>query len=387
MLAFCREFGILQASRIGDWEIMTIAETGRARGGKARAEALTPTERQEIARQAANARWDDSIPIATHIGELRIGELVLPCAVLPDGTRVISQGGMRTAFGPVTGGWQTRKRGSDEHAGDLPPFLVAGSLKDFISNDLRTLVSAPRKYRDPRGGPIRIGFEATLLPRVCEVWLQARDKKALTKIQIPVSERADILMRGLAHTGIIALVDEATGYQDERVKTALQDIFNAFLRKELAAWVQRFPEEFYREIYRLRGWDWKGMKVNRPQVVAYYTVDVVYSRLLPHIMEELENRMPRTESGRRKGKLHQLFSDDIGHPALAQHLYAVITLMRVAKDGDWEEFMRMLNRAHPKKTDKWLKLLLQGAETISPPETVKDPIEPLPLFAQSRSAP
>jgi hypothetical protein len=80
-----------------------------------------------------------------------------------------------------------------------------------------------------------------------------------------------MLTRGLARVGIIALVDEATGYQDQRAKTALRDIFDAFLRKELAAWVQRFPEEFYREIFRLRGWGWKGMKVNRPQVVAYYT--------------------------------------------------------------------------------------------------------------------
>src|SRR5258708_28611260 len=100
------------------------------------------------------------------------------------------------------------------------------------------------------------------------------------------------------------------------------------------------------------------MKVTSPQVMDYYQVDIVYSRLLPHIMEELERRMPRSESGRRKGKLHQLFSDDVGHPALAQHLYAVITLMRVS--DDWEDFMRMLDKAHPRKTDKWLKELLQA---------------------------
>jgi hypothetical protein len=44
-----------------------------------------------------------------------------------------------------------------------------------------------------------------LLPQICEVWLKARDKEKLTKIQFPVADRADILMRGLAHTGIIAL--------------------------------------------------------------------------------------------------------------------------------------------------------------------------------------
>jgi hypothetical protein len=99
----------------------------------------------------------------------------------------LSQGGVTTAFGPVTGGWQKRKQAADEHTGELPAFLVAGSLKDFISEDLRTPVSVPRNYRDPRGGPIRVGLEASLLPKVCEVWLKAREAKALTKIQLPVT--------------------------------------------------------------------------------------------------------------------------------------------------------------------------------------------------------
>ena len=151
-----------------------------------------------------------SLPTATHIGELKIGELNLPCAVLPDGSRVISQGGIATAFGPVVGGYQLRKKSSEEHDGVLPPFLVASSLNPFIDNDLRTLVSSPKKYRDPRGGPLRLGVDASLLPRICEVWLKAQDANALTKNQIGVAERANLLMRGLAHVGIISLVDEAT---------------------------------------------------------------------------------------------------------------------------------------------------------------------------------
>jgi hypothetical protein len=125
------------------------------------------------------------------------------------------------------------------------------------------------------------------------------------------------------------------------------------------------------------------MKVNRPQVVAYYTVDIVYSRLLPDIMEELESRMPRTESGRRKGKLHQLFSEDVGHPALAQHLYAVITLMRVSEN--WKDFMQMLDKAHPRKTDKWLRELLKASDTTSVPAN-DDSNETLPLLALIQSA-
>jgi hypothetical protein len=264
----------------------------------------------------------------------------------------------------------------------LPAFLFSDNLKPFISEDLRR-ATEPIIFRSPRGGGKggnrAFGYAAELLPKVCEVYLQARRDGKLHRQQLHVAEQCEILYAALAELGIVGLVDEATGYQAARSRTALQDIFNAFLRRELAAWVQRFPEDFYREIYRLRGWPWRGMSAGRPQVVAYYTVDLVYSRLLPHIMEELESRMPRTASGRRKGKLHQLFSEDMGHPALAQHIYAVITVMRLADDGDWDGFMRMIDRAHPRKTDKWLKQLLQAAD-LRVADKTKGSNETLPLF-------
>jgi hypothetical protein len=288
-----------------------------------------------------------TIPTATHFGELKIGDLVLPCAVLPGGTRVISQGAMATAFGPVTGGWQMRKRAENEHAGELPPFMVAESLKPFIPNDLRTLVSSPHKYKDPRGGPIRIGFDATLLPKVCDVWLKAREKNALTKIQKPVADRAEILMRGLAHVGIIALIDEVTGYEEIRDELALQAILDAYLRKELAAWAKRFPNEFYQQMFRLKGWQWKGMSVNRPSIVGKFTNDLVYERLAPGVLKELQTRNPKDEKGRRPVKHHQWLTEDVGHPALAQHLHAVIGFMRAS--SQWEQFYRLMQRAFPKK--------------------------------------
>ena len=118
--------------------------TGKAKGGIARAAKLSPERRKEIGERAAAVKKEMSkLPTATHIGELKIGDLTLPCAVLPDGSRVIAQGGIATAFGPVTGGYQLRKKAEEEHGGVLPPFLIAASLKPFIDNDLRTLVSKP----------------------------------------------------------------------------------------------------------------------------------------------------------------------------------------------------------------------------------------------------
>lgn len=319
--------------------------TGKAKGGIARAESLTPDQRTEIAKRAAKSRWDGSIPTATHIGELKIGNVILPCAVLPDGTRVISQGGMATAFGPVTGGWQMRKRASNGHIGELPPFLVAASLKDFISSDLRTLVSSPQKYRDPRGGPIRIGLEASLLTKVCEVWLQARDAKSLTKIQLPVAERADILMRGLAYTGIIALVDEATGYQSDRAKDALAKILEAFIAKELQPWVQTFPKEYYQELFRLRGLEYPNDSV-RPRYFGVLTNDIVYKRLAPGVLEELKDVTPKDDSGRRKHKYFQKLTNNIGYPKLREHLGAVVAFMQIS--SDYLDFVQKLDKHKPR---------------------------------------
>ena len=155
------------------------------------------------------------------------------------------------------------------------------------------------------------------------------------------------------------LIDEATGYQEVRDKQALQAILDAYLRKELAAWARRFPDEFYREIFRLRGWDWKGRKFNPPSVVGHYTNDLVYERLAPGILEELQRRNPKNDKGNRKAKHQQFLTDDIGHPALSQHIHALMAFMRVS--ANWEQFYDIASRAFPKKNTN---LLLPLTEPI-----------------------
>jgi hypothetical protein len=71
--------------------------------------------------------------------------------------------------------------------------------------------------------------------------------------------------------------------------------------------------------------------------------------------------MPRNELGRRKGKFTQLLTEDVGHPALAQHLHAVTVLMTASRS--WSEFMRMVNAALPKKgTNLLLPFVGEGLE-------------------------
>lgn len=340
---------------MSDEPIESIQPTGRAKGGVARAAKLTPERRSEIASIGGKARSStkeriDPIPAATHIGELKIGDLVLPCAVLPDGSRLISQGGIAAAFGPTTGGWQARKKKGEEHTSDLPPFLVATSLQPFISDDVRTLVSSPKRYKDPRGGPVRIGVDATLIPKICEVWLKARDADKLTKIQRPVAYRAEILMRSLASIGIVALVDEATGYQEVRDKKTLAALLDKYLLKEFAKWAKRFPDTFYKEMFRLRGWDYPSVSGGKPGVVGRYTMNIVYERLAPGLVLELETRNPKEDGRRRKATHHQWLTEDLGLPALSEHIHAITGLMRAC--DDWDQFKRMLDRSFPIKGDQ-----------------------------------
>jgi P63C domain len=93
---------------------------------------------------------------------------------------------------------------------------------------------------------------------------------------------------------------------------------------------------------------WRLWKTRRPGIVGSYTNDLVYERLAPGILEQLEKLNPKYQHGNRRGRHHQLLTDDVGHPALAQHLHAVIGLMRAS--SAWDQFYRMMNRAFPKRS-------------------------------------
>lgn len=334
----------------------------RVRGGLARAEALSPAQRRQIAREAALARWSGELPRATHEGMLRIGGMEIPCSVLEDGTRVLSRSEFIRAIGR-RGGAKGGPRYDSEFG--MPVFLTSGNLKPFITNEL-TDNSAAIPFRTVNGKRA-LGYRADILPLVCNVFLDARDEKVLLPNQLHIAEKCKILSRGFAVVGITALVDEATGYQEVRDRFALQAILDAYLSHELAAWAKRFPNEFYKEIFRLRGWAWDELKkksgTRGPRVVGKYTNDFVYARLAPGILEELQQRNPANEHGKRKAKHHQWLTEDVGHAALAQHLHAVIGLMRASET--WDQFQRMINKAFPRRTDiKDLPLFNQPVESL-----------------------
>jgi hypothetical protein len=185
-----------------------------------------------------------------------------------------------------------------------------------------------------------------------------------------------MIIRGLAHVGIIALVDEATGYQYVRAREALEEILEKFIAKELFKWVKTFPDEFYERLFGLRGWKFNPISVKKPVVVGRLTNNLVYERLAPGVLKELRRLNPKTEKGTRPYRHHQWLTRDIGHPRLREHLASLIALMKAA--ANWNDFWRMVQRALPKYGD--LPLIEYGEEKAKEKESKK--IEPRPPKTQ-----
>lgn len=284
---------------------------------------------------------------------LVIGDLEIQCYVLEDETRVLSQGSFAAAIGRAS----TISDARDRKSYKLPVFVSANNLKPFISKELQNY-SNMILFRGARG-KLGHGYPAILLPEVCEVYLSARESGALHASQTHIAERAEILMRSLAKVGIIALVDEATGYQKIREERALATILEKFITTELQPWTKTFPYEFYEQIFRLKGWDGpEGMK--GPRVIGRYTNDFVYDRLAPGVLDELKRVNPARPGGQRRDKHHQWFTPDIGHPKLKEHLAAVTALMRAS--ANWDSFKRNLNRALPQVNETIPLMLDDGDE-------------------------
>jgi hypothetical protein len=306
-------------------------------------DSLSPEQRKEQGKKAAAARWSGEVKRATHGSDdhpLAIGDTKIACYVLEDGRRVLQQTGLIGALNMSHGG--SYSVGGDR----LAKFTAQGRLKPYVSNDLLERTANPIRFKTTTGG-LAYGYEATVLADLCEAILAARSDGVLQKQQEHIAKQAEILIRGFARIGIIALVDEATGYQREREKDALSRILEAWIAKELQAWVQTFPQEFYENMFRLRGLDFSSDSVKRPQYFGHLTNDIVYKRLEPGVLKELKRVTPKDSHGRLKARLTQSLTKNIGYPKLKEHLGAVVAYMKISKD--WPSFMALLDSQYPKR--------------------------------------
>ncbi len=320
-----------------------LAKIGAPKGGRARAEALTPEERSNISRYAAEVRWANTasarLPKATHSGDLKIGETLIRCHVLEDGRRLLSGRAVTQAMG-LTGRGQGMAR-----------FLTSKSLKPFVSADLALAIEKPIVFTVSGGGiSLTHGYEAWVLPELCNIVMDAHDEGALRPHQDTLVRQAKLLSRAFSRVGIVALVDEATGYQEVRDRNALHKILEAYIAEELLPWTKRFPDEFYKQLFRLRGWQYSSLSmkgsIKGPGYVGKLTNEIVYEKLPPGVLEELRTRNPIADAkGQRRYKHHQFLTENVGNPHLERHLAVVTALMRAS--STWDKFRRLLARALP----------------------------------------
>jgi hypothetical protein len=317
-----------------------LSSMGASKGGKARAAKLTDQERQSSARTAAIARWDKEkgVPIAEFGGPdkpLRIGNIEIPCYVLSNGMRVITHRGLQRGLDmTISGGAQ-----------ETVKFLQRLESKGLPATDLVARVSNPIEFRPAIAGRTAFGYEATVLADICDFILAARNALLLNAKGRRIAQRCEILVRGFSRVGIIALVDEATGYQVVRDRLELHKILEAYVSRELLPWSKRFSDEFYHQMFRLRGWSFDPETGKKPILIGKLTEKVVYKKLPRGVLEELKKKNPKNEKGRRRHRYFQFLTDDIGNPHLEKHLAITTALMRASRT--WKAFLKLLDRAVP----------------------------------------
>lgn len=328
--------------------------TGKAKGGKARAEKMTPEQRKESSKKAALAKKHYStLPTAEYGNSttaLKVGDIEIPCYVLDDGRRVLSQGGLQAGIG-------MSKSGGSRGEQRIVTLLRALEAKGILNNDLVARCATPIEFRVKSGGRSIYGFEAEILADICDAVLEANSRGALLPQQKHFAKQCEILVRGFARVGIVALVDEATGYQRERERDALAKILEAFVAKEIQPYITTFPADYYEELFRLRGLEYPPSNPRfRPQYFGVLTNDIVYKRIAPNVLEELKKQTKKAAKGT---KLFQSLTPNIGHQKLREHLSSTVTIMKLS--NDYPDFIQKLNRIHP-RFDSTLQLGLEDTD-------------------------
>lgn len=272
---------------------------------------------------------------------LRLGSVELPCYVLNNGMRVFSGRGIQKAIG------------ADEQASGqwLARFVKSPAISGRFMAGISEAFNNPVKFRRNTSGGSQsatYGYEATLLIDLCTAIIDAYDGREET-VGEEYYNHAKIILKAVAKVGIIALVDEATGYDKEkaRAKDELQKFLAVFINQEAAKWIKTFDDTFFEDVYKMRNWTWEKATA-KPSFIGKIINDTVYERIAPAVYEELRRLNPKLGSGNRRYKFHQFLTSDVGRPMLKTHL-AIIHSLAVASGYNWARFMHLLDKAHPKQ--------------------------------------
>ena len=274
---------------------------------------------------------------------LIFGDIEFSCYVLEDETRILGRQDIIRGLSLSRGGHASPV----DSAGEMPDFLRQKWLQISISASLRDRAKNPILYKTP-AGQTAYGYPAELLVDLCLAIIMAHQDGRTTSRQSAIVRQATVIVLAVAKTGIDALVDEVTGYNQLRIQSLVQRL-KLYVTKELQEWEHTFPLEFYEHICRL--WDWPDdYKYNRPSVVGAFTNELVYERITAGLPDILERVNPLLPSGSRLYHHHRFLSREYGYPKLREHLSGVIALMRIART--WSGLLILVSQAYPKPNEQ-----------------------------------
>ncbi len=297
------------------------------------ADAITMTN-QERAKKAASERWHSETPKATHTGILQIAGHEIHCDVLKDGRRVLRQKTLLSAMGRGKIGGKQRR---GLVATNLPVFVQADNLTPYLEAPFLERAQLIR-YKGIDGQKL-IGYEASILPAACKIYVRAEDDGILHENQKKVATVCRSMIYGLATVGIIALVDECTGYEFAKQRNELQILLEKFILKDLMPWTKKFPDEFFEQVYRIHGWNWPKINKNHPSCVGPFINKYIYEMISPEVLEELKKQNPVNDKGNRNFRFHQKMTD-LGNSTLDKQLIRVTTAMKISDNLDqFKQFM------------------------------------------------
>ena len=197
------------------------------------------------------------------------------------------------------------------------------------------------------------GYEAEILVDVCKAIIRADEGGKLTSAQEALAAQARVIVQAFAKVGVVALIDEATGYQSVRSPTALRILVQQYIEAEKREWEKQFPDDYYDELNRLYGsrkltTTGSGAVIqNRPQHFAKFTRSFVYHPLENGaVLEELDRVNPKFGvNGNRRARFHQHLSEGYGIEKLKRQVQDVMTLMKVSDSIG--QFKRLFSKRFP----------------------------------------
>jgi hypothetical protein len=298
-----------------------MTTTPQSLGGQARAQRLSTEQKREIALKAAEARWarirdPQRLPEAVSAGILTIGDVGLDVYVLDDRRRLINKAAMAKALSLKSEGGNAFMR-----------TMSRRGIRSVLSEKLLEKIENPISFK-PLTGDLGDGYDAEFLIEICDALIQARNEKRLAPSQKFLAIQAEMIVRSAAKIGIIALVDEATGYVD-KTKDEYKKLFDQFIREEFRQWEKEFPDKFFDMIYRLYGLKRQKPDSSRhPQFFGGFIRKYIYYPLANShgaILDRLDEKNPVVYVNRgRRYKFFQFLTDEIGTMAFRQHLWQVV---------------------------------------------------------------